>query len=96
MARRLTEADKIQINEVYAICHSYSKTAEITGFSAASVRKYVLPNYEPAARERPSRKDFVISTVEDTVSWLKQNDEICVLSANEFFSMPKLWEELLV
>lgn len=96
MARRLTENDKIQINEVYAACRNYTKTAEITGFSAASVRKYVIPNYEPAARHRPDPNSFHVPSIDDTIKMLQADDELCLLSEKEKQEMESLWKDLMV
>ena len=46
MARRVAAKDIEYINEVYYLCKSYSKTAQATGWSAATVRKYVIDGYE--------------------------------------------------
>lgn len=96
MARRLTENDKIQINEVYAVCRNYTKTAEITGFSVASVKKYVIPDYEPAARLRPDPNSFSIPSIEETIERLQTEDELCLLHEWEKEEIELLQEDLLV
>lgn len=96
MARRLTDDDKIQINEVYAICKNITKTAQITGFSAASVKKYIIPDYEPAAPNRPNLNSFNIPSIEDTIKKLQEDDGLCVLHEWEKEEIELLWEDLLV
>lgn len=50
---RITDEQKIQINELYYENHNKALTARILGISAASVSKYIIPNYTPAANREP-------------------------------------------
>lgn len=53
MSKRITEEQKIQINELYAQIGIKSKVAKILGISPASVNKYLIDNYVPQnQRER--------------------------------------------
>lgn len=45
MATRITEEDKININELYLKYKTYAEVARQTGFSPSTVKKYVIPNY---------------------------------------------------
>lgn len=45
---RVTQEDIIHINDVYYKCRTYAETARQTGFSASTVKKYVIAGYEPA------------------------------------------------
>ena len=45
MATRITEEDKININELYLKHKTYAEVARQTGFSPSTVKKYVIPNY---------------------------------------------------
>ena len=45
MANRITDEDKIQINELYLQYKTYAEVARRTGFAPSTVKKYVIPNY---------------------------------------------------
>lgn len=45
MANRITDEDKIQINELYLQYKTYAEVARQTGFAPSTVKKYVIPNY---------------------------------------------------
>ena len=45
---RVTQEDIIHINDVYYKCRTYAETARQTGFSASTVKKYVIVGYTPA------------------------------------------------
>lgn len=45
MATKVTEQDKIQMNELYLKLRTYAGVARETGFSASTVKKYIIPNY---------------------------------------------------
>jgi hypothetical protein len=96
MSKRLTDEDKIRINEVYAVCKNYSKTAQITGFSAASVKKYVIPDFESPVVTIPNIGDFNLMSIEDNVNFLKNFGHITQLTSQEKADIQNLWKELLV
>ena len=43
MAKRVTEDDKILFNTLYLKLGTYSGVAKETGFSASTVKKYIVP-----------------------------------------------------
>ena len=43
--RRVTDEDKIQFNELYLQCGTYAEVARQTGFSASTVKRYIISNY---------------------------------------------------
>ena len=45
MASKVTEQDKIKMNELYLELRTYASVARETGFSASTVKKYIIPNY---------------------------------------------------
>ena len=58
MAKRVTNDDIIQINEVYAAVGTYAETARQTGFSASTVKKYVNVDYVPQASRTFEKIEF--------------------------------------
>ena len=108
MANRITEEQKIQINEVYAQCGVKSKTAEIVGVSVASVNRYLIPNYVPAAQrnlpectETPlGYTDFVekiIATIDSTYcSPIQAFCKVCELTDDERAELKELQKGLII
>lgn len=45
MANKVTQENIIEMNEIYLKVGTYAETARRTGFSAATVKKYILPDY---------------------------------------------------
>lgn len=45
MANRVTQQDIIKINELYFQHKTYAAVARETGFSAATVKKYIIQNF---------------------------------------------------
>lgn len=43
--KTVTENDKIQFNELYLQYGTYAEVARQTGFSASTVRRYIVDNY---------------------------------------------------
>lgn len=96
---KLTNEDKIKINEVYLRVKTYSGTARETGFSPATVKKYVIPNYIPQENlnktiflEEEIPKNPDLSILINVINL----GEICVLSEEERKEIKELWKELVV
>ena len=45
MANKVTDADKLKFNELYLKLKTYAAVARETGFSASTVKKYIIPNF---------------------------------------------------
>ena len=45
--KTVSEEDKIQFNELYLKYGTYAEVARQTGFSASTVRRYIVSNYVP-------------------------------------------------
>ena len=58
MANKVTSDDILRINEIYYKTKVYAETARQTGFSASTVKKYVIPGWEPVAVENIKKFDF--------------------------------------
>lgn len=95
MARRVTEADIKQINEVYYVCKNYAKTAAATGWSAATVHKYVKSDYAPDEVAQQSY-EFHPMNVEDTANFLRNETDITLLTEEEKREVEALWANLLI
>ena len=47
MATKVTQEDKIRMNELYLKYKTYAEVARQTGFSASTVKKYIISNFIP-------------------------------------------------
>lgn len=97
MAKRVSEKDIEEINEVYISCHNVSKTAEVTGWSASTVRKYLIAGYTAAA---PSTENEVLVVPEEdidkVIEALVSNPAITVVSNEEKNNLKNLWRRMKV
>ena len=94
MARRVTPEDIKHINDVYYLCKNYSKTAQATGWSAGTVKKYIIDGYEPEAHK--VEYSFNPKSVDEVASNLVEDSDITLLSEKEKREVEKLWETLVV
>ena len=101
MARHtVTDNDKIQFNELYLQCGTYAEVARRTGFSASTVKRYIIPNYVSvnAVAENIIPFDKEILTI-DQISFPNNRKEfynLLVLTDIEKEECEKLREELLI
>lgn len=95
--KRVSVDDIKKINEVYYQCHSYAETARQTGWSAATVKNYVKPDFKPVATT--AIRKF---TMNDMPEWscppmfekVKNYGELCKIMDDERVDLFNLWEEL--
>lgn len=97
MATKITDTDKILINELYIKYRTYAAVARETGFAASTVKKYIIPNYVPQAEieiktftieELPTEIDYF------TMAQIEDLGAICILSDEEKGEIRELWKEL--
>ena len=94
MAKRVTEADIIQMNEAYLGCKSYSGVAKATGWSASTVKKYIIPNYT-SQRER-NHKEISLPSIEDTIEALKKWKYMTSPTDEEREEIKDLWKDMVI
>ena len=98
MANKVTSEDILRINEIYYKTKVYAETARQTGFSASTVKKYVIKDWKPVAIENIVK--FELSQIpEFDGSIFKGVDnygDLCVLTEREKEEMTELWRELAV
>lgn len=100
MANKITNEDILRINELYYKHKVYAEVARQTGFSASTVKKYVIPNWAPVAKE--SIIHFDLARLPDFTEAVKifrgvQNyGYLCQLTPMETEEIKELWKELAV
>ena len=100
MANKVTNEDILRINELYYKHKVYAEVARQTGFSASTVKKYVIPGWEPVAVENIAR--FKLSSLPDYKEAVKifrgvdNYGYLCQLTPEENEEIKELWKELAV
>ena len=94
--RRVTEEDIIQMNEAFLLCGTYSGAAKATGWSASTVKKYIISGYisqiDTAARESM----ITLPVLDEVVANLMQMAHATMLTSEEALEVTELWKELIM
>lgn len=98
---RVTEEDKIKFNELYAKLGTYAAVARETGFSASTVRRYIVKDGAQTATptEIVPFSEKEMKDLEDLEAMFKSIDDwakMCELSDKEREEMKVLWKELVM
>ena len=100
MANKVTNEDVLRINELYYKHKTYAEVARQTGFSASTVKKYVIPGWAPVDEGKFVR--FDINSLPDFRKTVRKfcgvenYGDLCVLTSYEKVEIEQLWEELAV
>ena len=94
MARKVTDKDIMDMNEAYLLCKTYSGVAAATGWSASTVRKYIILGY--TSKKEKVQYNIIVPSIEDTIKKLLENEAICCVSEEEKAGLIELWEGMLV
>lgn len=100
MANRVTQENIIEMNEIYLKVGTYAETARRTGFSASTVKKYIIPNYiskEAIVITNSFSLDQVpIFDKEKFINLNFSDDNLYRMSDEEKEEIKELWKEMLV
>lgn len=97
MVRRVTVDDIKQMNILYLKLHSYAAVAREVGFSAATVRNYIDPNFSLATEDQIHRFDPNTELPEFSTDMFTGVDDygtLCEMSDEEYEEIKQLWVEL--
>ena len=98
MANKVTNEDILRINEIYYKTKVYAETARQTGFSASTVKKYVIPGWQPVAVENIKKFDPAqLPDFQKAVEIFRGIDNygnLCVLTDYEKYEIKDLWKEM--
>ena len=72
MANKVTQDDIKAFNEKYYACHNYSQVARETGFSAGTVKKYIIPDWKPIDENTIQRFNQPLPEFDTSVFRLKK------------------------
>lgn len=100
MANKVTNEDILRINELYYKHKVYAEVARQTGFSASTVKKYVIPNWAPVASENIIRFDIAqlpdFTSAAEIFRGISNYGALCILTDYEKQEIKNLWGELTV
>ena len=100
MANKVTNEDILRINELYYKHKIYAEVARQTGFAASTVKKYIIPNWQPVAMENIIRFDLSqLPDYKEAVKIFQGVDNygyLCQLTPIESEEIKELWKELVV
>ena len=100
MASKITNEDILRINELYYKHKTYAEVARQTGFSASTVKKYVIPGWQPVIIENIIKFDIaLLLDFQEAIKIFRDIDNygnLCVLTAYEQDEIKELWKELAV
>lgn len=98
MAKRITPADKLKINQLYYQYHTYAEVARQLQLSPGTVKKYVDPTWEPI-----DYSQYKIMHLEDVPEFdptifrgVDNYGTLCCHSDEEKAEIEQLWKELSV
>lgn len=103
MANRITEEQKLQINQLYYEIGVKSRVAKIMGISASTVSKYIIPDWKPQEKRAIKKfegridnglefiKGFVFSEDKQDYLWCCK-----LLTKEEWLELEELQEEIFI
>ena len=92
--KRVGPDDIIKINEAYLACGTYSGAAAATGWSASTVRKYVISDYK--SEQKVEAADIELPPIEEIAEKLPPWYDITCLTLEEEKEIKQLWKEMLI
>ena len=92
--KRVGPDDIIKINEAYLACGTYSGAASATGWSASTVRKYVISDYK--SEQKVEAVDIELPPIEEIAEKLPPWYDITCLTPEEEKEIKMLWKEMLI
>ena len=94
--RRVTEEDIIQMNEAYLLCGTYSGAAKATGWSASTVKKYIISGYTSQIDAAVQESMITLPDLDEVVANLMQMAHATMLTSEEALEVTELWKELIM
>lgn len=90
----VTQNDIREINRLYLELKTYAAVSRATGFSPATVKKYIIQDYNIPNESNFIRFDRPLPEFDSTMFRGTDWGELCVLSPNEEQEIRDLWKEL--
>lgn len=94
--RVVTNNDIKEMNRLYLELKTYAAVARATGFSPATVKKYIVKDYTVIDESQIQRFDRPLPEFDSTIFRTNDWGPLCELSQEEMLELQKLWNELEV
>ena len=94
MAKRVTQEDIININELYLKLKTKTAVARETGFSVSTVSKYIIADYKPAAAIEKKKFTGEIPEFDEMIFMIDDWTPLLEISDAEMDEICELWGEL--
>ena len=94
--RRVTEEDIIQMNEAFLLCGTYSGAAKATGWSASTVKKYIISGYTSQIDAAAQESMITVPVLDEVIASLRQMAHATMLTSEEALEVTELWKELIM
>ena len=94
MARRVSQEDIILINEAYLAAGTYSGVAAATGWSASTIKKYIIPDYK--SEQKVEAVDIELPPLSEIADKLPPWYDITCLTPEEEREIKQLWKEMII
>lgn len=91
--KRVTQEDIVLMNEAYLACGTLSGAAKATGWSASTVKKYLIPNFK--SEQKVEVVNIELPPISKVLEQLQGNNLTC-LRPDEEKEIKSLWKEMLV
>lgn len=91
--KRVTQEDIILINEAYLACGTLSGAAKATGWSASTVKKYLIPDFK--SEQKVEAANIELPPISKVLEQL-QGDNLTCLRPDEEKEIKNLWKEMLI
>ena len=92
--KRVTQDDIIKLNEAYAACGTYTGAAAATGWSASTVRKYIIPGFK--SEQKFEVDSIELPPIEEIADRLPPWYDLTCLTPEEERELKFLWKEMLI
>ena len=92
--KRVTQDDIIAMNEAYLACGTYSGAAKATGWSASTVKKYIVDGYK--SEQKVEALNIELPPIKEIADRLPPWYDITCLTPEEEKEIKQLWGEMLI
>lgn len=91
--KRVTQEDIVLMNEAYLACGTLSGAAKATGWSASTVKKYLIPDFK--SEQKVEAANIELPPISKVLEQLQDGNLTC-LRLDEEKEIKNLWKEMLV
>lgn len=92
----ITQKEIREINRLYLELKTYAAVARATGFSPATVKKYVIKDWSEADESNFIRFEKPLPEFDSSIFQGDDWGDLCILSPEEEQEIRELWKELEV